>query len=249
MELENKVAIVTGGASGFGKAIAEAFIEEGAKVVIADLNIDAANDVVNCLGRSARAFQVDVTSPQQVQEMVDFTEHEFGGLNVMINNAGTTHHNKPMLEVSEAEFDQCMNVNVKSFYFNALSVVPAMRRAGGGSIINICSIGGIRPRPGLAWYSASKGAAIVATKAMAVELAEDAISVNALCPALSSTGLIEKFIGMPDTPENRAKFVATIPMGRFAEPNDVANAAVFLGSERSRFVTGTELIVDGGRCV
>ena len=249
MELENKVAIVTGAASGFGKAIAEGFVAEGAKVVVADMNIDGAQLIATELGENATPFQVNVTDAGQVQAMVDFTLKTFGGLDVMVNNAGTTHDNKPMLEVSESEFDKCFDVNVKSFFHNVHAVVPVMRKAGKGSIINICSIGGIRPRPGLTWYSASKGAAIVATKSIALEVAEDGITVNALCPVLSPTGLLDKFLGVEDTPENRKKFVATIPMGRFADPKDIANAAIYLASDRSRFVTGTEHIVDGGRCV
>ena len=173
----------------------------------------------------------------------------FGSPGIVVNNAGTTHRNQPMLDVDEATFDRVFNVNVKSIYHMARAVVPLMRQAGGGNIINIGSTAGIRPRPGLTWYNASKGAVNLLSKSMAAELGPDRIRVNAICPVMGATGLIEQFLGVPDTPENRAKIVAGIPLGRMSTPQDVADAALWLASDASRFITGVELPVDGGRTI
>jgi 3-oxoacyl-[acyl-carrier protein] reductase len=174
----------------------------------------------------------------------------FGVPDVVINNAGTTHKNQPMLDVDEHTFDRVFNVNVKSIYFITHAVVPLLRERGqGGVILNVGSTAGIRPRPGLSWYNASKGAVNLLSKAMAVELAPDNIRVNALCPVMGVTGLLSDFMGMPDTPENRAKFIATIPLGRLCEPKDMAAAAVFLATDAAAFLTGLEMPVDGGRTI
>jgi 3-oxoacyl-[acyl-carrier protein] reductase len=173
----------------------------------------------------------------------------FGGLDIVVNNAGTTHRNQPLLNVTEAEFDRIYAVNVKSIYLATLACVPEMERRGGGVIINTASTAGVRPRPGLTWYNGSKAAAIILTKSMAVELAPKRIRVNAINPVMGETGMLESFMGLPDTPENRAKFVATIPLGRMSRPSDIAHAALFLADPASEFITGVALDVDGGRCV
>ena len=249
MRLDNKVAIVTGAASGFGEGIARRFAEEGARVVVADLNGEGAERVAREIGRGAVAHRADVTRRQDAQGMVDAALSHFGGLDIVVNNAGYTHVNRPMLEVDEEEFDRVYAVNVKAIYLMALACVPALRRRGGGVILNTASTAALRPRPGLVWYNGSKGAATVITKSMAVELAPDKIRVNALCPVIGETGMLERFMGVPDTPENRKKFVATIPLGRMSRPADIANAALYLASDEAEFVTGVALEVDGGRCV
>jgi 3-oxoacyl-[acyl-carrier protein] reductase len=166
-----------------------------------------------------------------------------------VNNAGITHRNQPMLDVSEEEFDRVYAVNVKSIFLAARAAVPVMRARGGGAILTIASTAGVRPRPGLTWYNGSKGAAITLTKSMAAELAPDGIRVNALNPVIGETAITELFMGVPDTPENRARFLATIPLGRFSTPLDIANAALFLCSDEAAFITGVAMEVDGGRCV
>ena len=247
--LEGKVAIVTGGASGFGRGIAETFAREGARVLIADLDGDKALDVVRCIGESAIAMRSDVTRREDVEAMVGNAVHVFGGLDILVNNAGYTHKNQSLLTVSEAEFDRIYAVNVKAIYLATLAVVPVMEARGGGAIINTASTAGVRPRPGLTWYNGSKGAAIILTKSMAAELAPKRIRVNCINPVIGETGMLERFMGMPDTPENRAKFLATIPLGRMSRPSDIANAALFLAEPSSEFITGVSLEVDGGRCV
>lgn len=249
MRLDGKTALVTGGASGFGAGIAESFAREGAKVVILDLNEAGAKAVAASIGEAARAVGGDVTRAEDIARSVA-AAHEFGGrLDIVVNNAGWTHRNKPMLEVSEEEFDRLYDVNVKSIFHMANAVVPVMRDAGGGVIINIGSTAGIRPRPGLTWYNSTKGAVNILSRSMAVELAPYRIRVNGVAPVMGETGLLEAFMGMPDTPENRAKFVATIPWGRFSTPRDIANACVFLASDDAEFITGVILEVDGGRTI
>jgi 3-oxoacyl-[acyl-carrier protein] reductase len=250
MRLKDKVAIVTGAASGFGRGIAELFAAEGAKVVIADLNGDGARAVAAALPKgTAIATQTDVTQKLDVEEMVRAAVKAFGGLDVLVNNAGVTHKNQYLMTVSEEDFDRIYAVNVKSIYLTTLAAVPEMEKRGGGSIINTASTAGVRPRPGLTWYNGSKGAALVLTKSMAAELAPKNIRVNAINPVIGETGMIEQFMGMPDTPENRAKFIGGIPLGRFSKPSDIANAALFLADPASAFITGTAIEVDGGRCI
>lgn len=248
-QLNDKVAIVTGAGSGFGEGVAKLYADEGAKVVIADVNINAARRVAADIGSGALALQVDVTSSKDVDDLVAQCRQEFGSVDIVVNNAGTTHKNQPMLDVDEATFDRVFNVNVKSIYLITKAVVPVMRAQGGGVILNIGSTAGIRPRPGLTWYNASKGAVNLLSRSMAVELAPDNIRVNAICPVMGVTGLFESFMGLPDTPENRAKFVSTIPLGRFCRPSDVAAAALFLASDAAEFMTGVEFPVDGGRTI
>jgi 3-oxoacyl-[acyl-carrier protein] reductase len=249
-QLAGKVAIITGAGSGFGTGMAEAYVREGAKVIVADINAEAGERVAKSLGANAKAIATDVANGASVQAMVQACVNSFGVPDIVINNAGTTHRNQPMLQVDEQTFDRVFNVNVKSIYHMAHAVVPVMRARGkGGLIINVGSTAGIRPRPGLCWYNSSKGAVNLLSKAMAVELAPDKIRVNALCPVMGATALLEDFMGMPDTPENRARFLSTIPLGRLCEPKDMAAAAVFLATDAAEFLTGLEMPIDGGRTV
>ena len=248
MRLAEKIAIVTGAGGGFGEGIATLFAREGARVVVADLNAAAAGRVASAIGTNAIAVQGDVSNGPDVQAMVDAAVQKFGGLDVVVNNAGTTHRNMPMIEVDEATFDRVYAVNVKSLFWMAKSAVPVLRRQGrGGSIINIGSTAGIRPRPGLVWYNGTKGAVNTMTQCMAIELARDNIRVNSVCPVAGATGLLEQFMGRPDTPEARAPFLATIPLGRLSTPADIANACLWLAEDASSFITGILLPVDGGR--
>ena len=249
MKLEGKVAIVTGAASGFGRAIAERFALEGAKLVMADINGKGVSEVAAGYRDNAIAVTCDVSQKADVEALVRAGAEAFGGVDIMANNAGTTHNNQPLLDVTEAEFDRIYAVNVKSIYLTTLAVVPRMEKRGGGVIINTASTAGVRPRPGLTWYNGSKGAVITLTKSMAVELAPKHIRVNAINPVMGETGLLTKFMGQPDTPENRAKFMSTIPLGRLSRPHDIANAALFLADPASSFITGVVLAVDGGRSV
>ena len=249
-QLDNKIAIITGAGSGFGEGMAEAYVREGAKVLIADLNGEAGERVAKRLGPNAKAITCDVANEASVKAMVQACVDTFGIPDIVINNAGTTHKNSPMLSIDEKTFDRVFNVNVKSIYFITHAIVPLMRQRGkGGVMLNVGSTAGIRPRPGLSWYNASKGAVNLLSKSMAVELAPDRIRVNALCPVMGATGLLGDFMGMPDTPENRAKFISTIPLGRFCDPKDMAAAAVFLGTDAAEFLTGLEMPVDGGRTI
>jgi 3-oxoacyl-[acyl-carrier protein] reductase len=219
-------------------------------VIVADINAEAGERVAKSLGANAKAIATDVANGVSVQAMVQACVDSFGVPDIVINNAGTTHRNQPMLQVDEQTFDRVFNVNVKSIYHMAHAVVPVMRARGkGGLIINVGSTAGIRPRPGLCWYNSSKGAVNLLSKAMAVELAPDKIRVNALCPVMGATALLEDFMGMPDTPENRARFLSTIPLGRLCEPKDMAAAAVFLATDAAEFLTGLEMPIDGGRTV
>ena len=247
MRLEGKVALVTGAGGGFGEGIARLFAREGAQVVCADLRGEAAERAAAETGGVAVAG--DVSRREDVQRMVEVAAERFGGLDVVVNNAGTTHRNQPMLAVDEEDFDRVYAVNVKSIYWMAQAAVPQFRKQGrGGSIVNISSTAGIRPRPGLVWYNGSKGAVNTITQCMATELAADRIRVNAVCPVIGATNLLEDFMGAPDTPENRARFLATIPLGRMSTPADIANACLWLAEDASEFITGVLLPVDGGRC-
>lgn len=249
MRLKDKIAIVTGAGSGFGEAIAKLYAEEGARVCVADIRGEAAERVAREIGSAAVASTGDVSKAAGIETIVSVCRNAFGEADVVVNNAGVTHRNQPMLDVDEETFDRIYAVNVKAIYLMAKATVPAMRAKGGGSIINVGSTAGLRPRPGLVWYNGSKGAANVISKSMAVELAPDNIRVNAICPVIGETGLLEEFMGMPDTPENRARFIATIPLGRMSKPLDIARAALWLASDEAEFITGIELPVDGGRCV
>ncbi|MBZ9656898.1 SDR family oxidoreductase [Phyllobacterium lublinensis] len=247
--LAGKTAIITGGASGFGEGMARRFAEEGAKLVVADLNLKGAQKVAASLGKAAAiAVHADVSRKEDVDAMVGAAMNEFGRVDIMVNNAGFTHRNGSMLGVDESTFDLIAGVNMKAIYYAALAVVPIMEMQGGGSIITTASTAGLRPRPGLTWYNASKGWAISATKSMAIELAPKNIRVNCLCPVAGETPMLGLFMG-EDTPEKRAQFKATVPLGRLSTPLDVANAALWLASSEAEFITGVALEVDGGRCI
>jgi 3-oxoacyl-[acyl-carrier protein] reductase len=250
--LFNQVAVITGGASGFGACMAEVFVAQGAKVVIADTNAGLGEKLAASLkaaGHDAWFCLTDVTRAADMDRLIQETVNRHGRLDIMVNNAGISHPNQPMLQVSEAMFDRIFQVNVKSIYYSAMYCVPIFRRQRQGCFINIGSTAAVRPRPGLTWYNGSKGAVVLITKSMAVELAPDNIRVNAINPAIAETPLLTTFMGGNDTPENRARFTASIPLGRLGQPADVANAAVFLADPASAFVTGVCLEVDGGRCI
>ena len=249
MRLQGKVALVTGGASGFGAEIVRQFAAEGAKVVNLDLNEEGARKVAAEAGGGTVAIAGDVTRRSDIDDAVKAATDSFGRLDIVVNNAGWTHRNKPMLEVSEDEFDRVYTINIKSIYYMTNAVVPIMRRQSGGSIINVGSTAGIRPRPGLTWYNGSKGAVNLLSKSMAVELAPFNIRVNCVAPVIGETALLESFMGVADTPENRAKFIATIPLGRMSRPDDVAKTCLYLASDDAAFITGVILPVDGGRTV
>ena len=249
MRLTDKVALVTGGASGFGADIVRSFAKEGASVVILDLNGEGAGKVAKDAGVKVVAIAGDVTKRMDIDAAVAKATDSFGRLDVVVNNAGWTHRNKSLLEVTEEEFDRVYAINVKSIFHMTKAVVPVMSRQGGGSIINIGSTAGIRPRPGLTWYNGSKGAVNLASKSLAVELAPSKIRVNCVAPVMGETALLEAFMGVPDTPENRAKFIASIPLGRLARPSDIAAACIYLASDEAEFITGVVLPVDGGRTV
>ena len=252
MRLKDKVAIVTGAGSGFGEAIAKRYAEEGARVVVNDIVDKSAQRVageIRARGGEAAVEVADVARDADVERLGRGAMQAFGRLDIIVNNAGTTHRNRPMLEVEESEFDRIYAVNVKPLFLTARHAVPHFRRMGGGCFVTIASTAGVRPRPGLTWYNGSKGAAIVTSRSMAAELGPEKIRVNVVNPVIGETGLLEMFMGMPDTPENRRKFIASIPMGRLSRPLDVANAALFLASDEAAFITGACLEVDGGRCV
>jgi 3-oxoacyl-[acyl-carrier protein] reductase len=246
MRLEGKTALITGGASGFGAGIARKFHAEGARVLIADINAEAAEAMAGVLGADWVAG--DVSDDASVQHIAATALGALGPLDILVNNAGITHLPMAMEDVGEDDFDRVLRVNAKSVYLTARHLVPGMKARGQGAILNIASTAGLSPRPRLAWYNASKGWMITATKAMAVELAPAGVRVNALCPVAGETPLLKSFLG-EDTPEMRAKFLATIPIGRFSTPQDLGNAAAFLCSDEAAMLTGVALEVDGGRCI
>ncbi len=246
MSLDGKCAIVTGAGSGFGAGIAREFAAQGARVMVADINAEAAAAVADEIGGVAQ--RVDVADAASVAAMAGAAQAAFGRIDILVNNAGITHLPAPMEEIDEAEFDRVFAVNCKSVYLTARALVPAMKAQGTGAILNVASTAGLSPRPRLNWYNASKGWMITATKAMAVELAPAGVRVNAICPVAGETPLLKSFMG-EDTPEIRAKFLSTIPLGRFSTPADMGAAAAFLCSDAAGMITGVALEVDGGRCI
>ncbi|MDQ6618364.1 MAG: glucose 1-dehydrogenase [Pseudomonadota bacterium] len=251
MRLEQKIAIVTGGGSGFGEGIARRFAQEGASVMINDIDARGGTrvcDEIKATGARAAFCRGDVGSDGDVAALVARTLEAFGGLDIIVNNAGTTHRNQPMLNVAEEEFDRIYRVNVKSLFLTARHAVPYFRQQKRGAFITIASTAGVRPRPGLTWYNGSKGAAIITSRSMAAELAPDNIRVNVINPVAGETAMLGEFMG-EDTPEMRARFIASIPMGRLSLPSDIATAAVFFAADESAFITGACLEVDGGRCI
>jgi len=248
MKLKNKIAIVTGGASGFGAGIVRKFVTEGAKVVIADINNLLAGDLARELGEAVISVEVDVSDSRSVKHLVERTISKFETIDILVNNAGVGHQPQALDKLSENDFDRVFNVNAKSVFYTAQQVVPIMKTAKSGVILNVASTGGVSPRPNLTWYNASKGWMITATKAMAVELASFGIRVNAINPVAGETPLLATFMG-EDTPEIREKFLSTIPMGRFSMPEDMGNTASFLCSDEASMITGVALNVDGGRCI
>ncbi|TPG51551.1 glucose 1-dehydrogenase [Roseomonas nepalensis] len=246
MRLQGKVALVTGAASGFGEGIAREYAAQGAKVAVADLNLEGARRVAAEIG--GQAFGGDVARAADIEAMVQGAAEAFGGIDVVVNNAGWTYRNGTSIEVSEEEFDRVFAINVKSVFLMARAAHPVLAARGGGSFITISSTAGLRPRPGLTWYNGTKGAVNVFTQSLAQEWAGQNIRVNAVCPVLGATGLTSAFMGVEDTPENRKRFLATIPIGRLSTPADIANACVWLAEDASSFITGVLLPVDGGRC-
>lgn len=249
MRFQDKLTIVTGAASGFGEGIAHAFAAEGARVAVLDIDSAGAERVAADIGQQAIAVRCDVASLASVREATASVVSSFGGIDVLVNNAGWSHRNQPMLDVDESTFDRVFEINVKSIYNFAQAVLPVMRARGGGSIVNIGSTAGISPRPGLSWYNASKGAVNTLSQAMAAELASEGIRVNCVAPVIGETALLETFMGVPDSPQARERFLATIPLGRMSTPRDVANATLFLASDASDLLTGVILPVDGGRTI
>lgn len=253
MRVKDKSIIVTGAGQGIGEGIARRLAQEGAKVIVNDINQALGEKVAAAIrseGGSASFFAADVTRSADVKALVDVAMQRHGKLDVMVNNAGWTHRNRPALEVSEEEFDKVYAVNMKSIYLSTVHAVPAFRANKGGCFINIASTAGIRPRPGLTWYNGSKGAVITTSKSLAAEFGPENIRVNCINPVFNpDTGLSAEFAGGPVDEARRAKFLATIPLGRFSTGLDVGNAALYLASDEAAFITGVCIEVDGGRCV
>ncbi|OJD36995.1 short-chain dehydrogenase reductase family [Diplodia corticola] len=248
--LDGKVAVVTGGGAGFGAEISRRFAAEGAHVLVCDINTAGGQEVAAAKPSSMTFRQMDVTKAADWKAAIDAAVQKHGHVDILVNNAGTTYKNKPTVDVTEDEWERVFNVNVKSIFLGSNAFMPSViERGQGGAMINIASTGATRPRPGLVWYNASKGAVWNATKGLAAEYGPNGIRVNSVCPLLSGTALFESFTGMPPTPENMQKFLFNVPMGRLCEPQDVAGACVFLASDDARFITGINMEVDGGKCI
>lgn len=248
MRLQDKCAIITGAASGFGAGMARKFVAEGARVLLADIDGEAADRMCAELGPATVACVVDVSLADDMRILKDTALEAFGRIDILINNAGVTHLPQAMEDVSEADFERVMAVNTRSVFLSAKHIIPVMKAQGQGVVLNVASTAGVSPRPRLSWYNASKGWMITATRSMAIELAPSGIRVNALNPVAGETPLLKSFMG-EDTPETRARFLSTIPLGRFSTPEDMGNAACYLCSDEAGMVTGVCLEVDGGRCI
>ena len=253
MRLKDKVAVVTGSASGFGEGIAKRFADEGAHVLLGDINKEGAERVVSEIrdqGGNALSFQVDVSNSLQVKEMLDSVTETYGKLDILIQNAAIGMHAKPLINTDEEEFDALFNINVKSVYLGAIHSFPIFKKqASGGVILNTVSTAALRPRPGLTVYNSTKGALVTMTKGMSLEFAPEKIRVNGLCPVAGDTAMLDGFLGDGPKEESYSKFVSTVPLGRLCQPRDMANAALYLCSDEADFITGVMLEVDGGRCV
>ena len=250
MRLNNKVTVVTGGASGFGAGIVKKFVEEGAKVLIADINFDLANEVANLYGENVFPLKIDVSIDSDIKKMINVTIEKFGRLDIFIQNAAIGMKPKSLIETSEEEFDILFRVNVKSVFLGAKRVIPVLINQGdGGVILNVVSTAAIRPRPGLTVYNSTKGALIPMTKALALEVADYGIRVNGICPVAGETPMLKEFLGDDSPTDNQKKFVASVPLGRLAVPEDIANASLYLCSEEASFITGVMLEIDGGRTI
>ena len=246
MRLKNKIAIITGAASGFGKGISKKFSYEGAKLIMVDINSKLLKKVSKSLSQDY--FVADVSSNSDFKSLLKYVSKKYNNIDIIVNNAGVTHKPKFMETVNEREFDMVLNVNIKSVYYCAKYFVPKMKKQKKGVILNVASTAGLSPRPKLNWYNASKGWMITATKAMAIELAPFDIRVNEIAPVAGLTPLLKSFMG-GDTPKKKQAFLSTIPIGRFSTPQDMGNAACFLCSDEASMITGTVLEVDGGRCI
>ena len=246
MRLKNKVAIITGSASGFGKGIAKKFSEEGAKLILVDINSNLLKKVSKSLLQDY--FVADVSKDSDFKSLLKYAFKKYEAVDIIVNNAGITHKPKNMEAVTGREFDRVFNVNAKSVYLSAKYFVPKMKKLKRGVILNVASTAGLSPRPKLNWYNASKGWMITATKAMAVELAPYNVRVNAIAPVAGKTPLLKSFMGGSSNKKKQA-FLSTIPIGRFSTPQDMGNAACFLCSDEASMITGTVLEVDGGRCI
>ncbi|KAM5349152.1 hypothetical protein ACJ41O_008975 [Fusarium nematophilum] len=249
-KLVGKVALITGGGSGFGAAIAELFAQQGAKVYIGDINLQGAEATAAKHPGRAVPLQLNVTSRLDWESALERIKAESGRLDILVNNAGTSYKNKPSLEVTEEEYRRSFDVNCFGIFLSVQVIFPSfIEQPGGGVCLNISSVGADRPRPGLVWYNASKGAVSNVTKGLAQEFGHHKIRVNSICPLLSGTGLFEAFTGVPDSPENRDKFLSNVPLGRLCETDDIAKASLFLCSGDASFITGVNLCVDGGRTI
>ncbi|KAF4439503.1 short-chain dehydrogenase reductase family [Fusarium acutatum] len=248
--LAGKVAIVTGGGSGYGEGIVKRFAQEGAKVLITDLNKRGGERVAETDRDSISFLKADVGQQEDWRKVIETAKSRYGRLDCLVNNAGVTHHNKPTPSVTEEDFDRCFRVNVKGVFFGSQTFLPELIKQGeGGTMINVASVGATRPRPGLVWYNASKGAIWNATKGLAAEYGVHNIRINSVCPLLGGTGLFEAFSGQRDTPANRERFIGNVPLQRLCKPEDVAGACLFLASDDSNFITGINMEVDGGRAI
>ena len=250
MRLKNKVAVITGGASGFGEGIVKKFLEEGAKVILADINYDLAQQVVSNLSKEVIPFKADVSKGADTENMIRAAIENFGKIDILVQNAAIGMKPKSLIDTSEDEFDRLFNINVKSVYLGAKKVIPEFIKQGtGGAILNVVSTAALRPRPGLTVYNATKGALIPMTKALALEVASYGIRVNGICPVAGETPMLKDFLGDDDPKTNHKKFIATVPLGRLAMPEDIANASLYLCSQEANFITGVMLEIDGGRTI